>query len=45
MCKYKEALYKAQCNDVLWHGVFGGIYLGNLRDNAYKYIIECEKNY
>ncbi|MEA3315606.1 MAG: alpha-amylase/4-alpha-glucanotransferase domain-containing protein [Campylobacterota bacterium] len=40
---YKEALYKAQCNDVLWHGVFGGIYLPNLRDNAYKYIIECEK--
>ena len=28
---------------MLWHGVFGGIYLGNLRDNAYKYIIECEK--
>ncbi len=41
--KYKDALYKAQCNDVLWHGVFGGIYLPNLRDNAYKYIIECEK--
>jgi len=40
---YKEALYKAQCNDVLWHGVFGGIYLPNLRDNAYRYIIECEK--
>lgn len=41
--KYKDALYKAQCNDVLWHGVFGGIYLPNLRDNAFKYIIECEK--
>jgi alpha-amylase/alpha-mannosidase (GH57 family) len=41
--KYKEALYKSQCNDVLWHGVFGGIYLPNLRNNAYKYIIECEK--
>lgn len=40
---YKDALYKAQCNDVLWHGVFGGIYLPNLRDNAYKYIIDCEK--
>ena len=40
---YKEALYKTQCNDVLWHGVFGGIYLPNLRDNAYKYIIECER--
>jgi alpha-amylase/alpha-mannosidase (GH57 family) len=41
--KYLEALYKSQCNDVLWHGVFGGVYLPNLRDNAYKYIIECEK--
>jgi len=40
--KYKDALYKAQCNDVLWHGVFGGVYLPNLRDNAYRYIIECE---
>lgn len=39
---YKDALHKTQCNDVLWHGVFGGIYLPNLRDNAYKYIIECE---
>lgn len=40
---YIESLYKAQCNDVLWHGVFGGIYLPNLRDNAFKYIIKCEK--
>lgn len=39
---YKESLFKTQCNDVLWHGVFGGIYLPNLRDNAYKYIINCE---
>jgi alpha-amylase/alpha-mannosidase (GH57 family) len=37
-----ESLFKAQTNDVLWHGAFGGIYLPNLRDNAYKYIIECE---
>ena len=39
---YDEALYKAQTNDALWHGVFGGLYLPNLRDNAYKYIIEAE---
>ena len=39
---YMENLYKAQCNDVLWHGVFGGIYLPNLRDNAYRFIIGCE---
>ena len=38
-----ESLFKAQTNDVFWHGAFGGIYLPNLRDNAYKYIIECEE--
>ncbi len=39
---YLDALYKAQTNDVLWHGVFGGIYLPNLRDNAWRFIIDCE---
>ena len=38
----KESLYKLQTNDVFWHGVFGGIYLPNLRDNAYKYLLEIE---
>lgn len=37
-----ESLYKLQTNDVLWHGVFGGLYLPNLRDNAYKYLLEIE---
>ncbi|MCB4203359.1 DUF1926 domain-containing protein [Deferribacterales bacterium Es71-Z0220] len=40
--KLTDLIYRAQCNDVLWHGIFGGIYLPNLRDNAYKYIIEAE---
>lgn len=40
--RYLDYLFKSQCNDVLWHGVFGGLYLPNLRDNAYKYIIQCE---
>ncbi len=40
--KYLDALYKAQTNDALWHGVFGGTYLPNLRDNAYRFIIDCE---
>ncbi|WP_297890382.1 alpha-amylase/4-alpha-glucanotransferase domain-containing protein [Sulfurihydrogenibium sp.] len=38
-----ENLLKAQCNDVLWHGIFGGLYLPNLRNNAYRYIIKTEK--
>jgi hypothetical protein len=40
--EYDEYLYKLQTNDALWHGVFGGLYLPNLRDNAYSYLIACE---
>jgi hypothetical protein len=40
--KYLDALYRLQTNDVFWHGVFGGIYLPNLRDNAYRYLSVCE---
>jgi hypothetical protein len=39
---FDTALFKLQTNDPLWHGVFGGLYLSNLRDNAYRYLIECE---
>ena len=39
-----ESLYKLQTNDVFWHGVFGGLYLPNLRDNAYTYLLELEKS-
>lgn len=44
--KVEEArhhLYKAQNNDVYWHGVFGGLYLVNLRHNAYRHLIMAEK--
>ncbi len=40
--EYKDRLHRLQTNDVFWHGVFGGLYLPNLRDNAYRYLIECE---
>ena len=39
---FDTALHKFQTNDALWHGVFGGLYLPNLRDNAYRYLIEGE---
>lgn len=39
---FETPLYKLQTNDPLWHGVFGGLYLPNLRDNSYRYLIECE---
>ena len=40
--KFDLALHKSQANDSLWHGVFGGLYLPNLRDNVYTYIIQAE---
>lgn len=40
--KFDLALHKSQANDSLWHGVFGGLYLPNLRDNVYRYIIQAE---
>ena len=40
--EYEDALHRLQTNDVYWHGVFGGLYLPNLRDNAYRYLTECE---
>jgi 4-alpha-glucanotransferase len=38
----KKQLYKAQCNCVYWHGVFGGVYLYHLRASAYKHLIRAE---
>ncbi|MDR1451856.1 MAG: DUF1926 domain-containing protein [Helicobacteraceae bacterium] len=40
--EFQDALLKAQCNDCLWHGAFGGLYLPNLRDNAWRYVIAAE---
>lgn len=39
---FEDALFRAECNDVFWHGVFGGLYLPNLRDNAYSFVAEAE---
>ncbi len=43
--EFLDLLYRSQCNDSLWHGIFGGLYLPNLRDNAWKPLIEAEKMY
>jgi hypothetical protein len=34
---------KSQGNDVYWHGLFGGIYLSNLRHEAYTNLLKAEK--
>jgi alpha-amylase len=37
-----DLLLAAQCNDTYWHGVFGGIYLANLRHEVYTNLIRAE---
>jgi alpha-amylase len=35
----ENALLRSQCNDPYWHGVFGGIYLSNLRHANYSALV------
>jgi alpha-amylase len=35
-------LWRAECNDVYWHGVFGGLYLPHLRAAIYRELIAVE---
>ena len=35
-------IYKSQCNDAYWHGLFGGIYLQFLRFSVYTHLINAE---
>jgi len=42
--KAKRELYKGQCNDSYWHGVFGGLYLPHLREAVYSHLMEAEKS-
>lgn len=39
----RDALWAAQCNDPYWHGVFGGLYLPNLRDPVYRNLLTAEE--
>jgi len=39
----KEECWKSQCNDPYWHGVFGGLYLSNLRKPIYEHLIKADK--
>jgi 4-alpha-glucanotransferase len=38
-------LYRAECNDAYWHGVFGGLYLPHLRHALYENLIKAEALY
>ena len=39
----REHLFRAQCNDVYWHGIFGGLYLNHLREAAYTNLLRAEE--
>ncbi len=39
----RDYLYRAQCNDVYWHGIFGGLYLNHLREAAYANLLRAEE--
>ncbi len=38
----RDALWAGQCNDPYWHGVFGGLYLPNLRMPVYRSLLRAE---
>ena len=35
-------LWKSQCNDAYWHGIFGGLYLPHLRSSLYRHLLNAE---
>ena len=37
-----DKIWAAQCNDPYWHGIFGGLYLPNLRYPVYRSLIQAE---
>lgn len=37
-----DHLWAGQCNDAYWHGVFGGLYLPNLRFPVYQHLLRAE---
>ncbi|NVM36956.1 MAG: DUF1925 domain-containing protein [Candidatus Lokiarchaeota archaeon] len=38
-----DEIYKSQCNDCYWHGLFGGVYLQFLRFSVYTHLINAER--
>jgi hypothetical protein len=38
----RDHLMQAQCNCAYWHGLFGGLYLGHLRQAVHEHLIAAE---
>lgn len=41
-CGLKE-LWQGQCNCPYWHGVFGGLYLADIRATTYQHLVRAEQ--
>lgn len=41
--KAHEHILASQCNDVYWHGVFGGVYIPSMKMALYRHMIEAER--
>lgn len=39
----RDHLMQAQCNCAYWHGLFGGLYLGHLRQAVHEHLIAAEE--
>ncbi|MEX0751178.1 MAG: alpha-amylase/4-alpha-glucanotransferase domain-containing protein, partial [Dehalococcoidia bacterium] len=39
----RDALWRAQCNCPYWHGVFGGLYLRNIRAATHANLVQAER--
>jgi len=39
----RRAIGRGQCNDALWHGVFGGLYLPHLRSALWRQLARAEQ--
>lgn len=42
LAQAKDHLWAGQCNCPYWHGVFGGLYLNNIRFAVYRNMIQAE---
>ncbi|MBI4236133.1 MAG: DUF1926 domain-containing protein [Chloroflexi bacterium] len=38
-----DDLWRGQCNCAYWHGIFGGLYLSDLRAATYRHLVEAER--
>ena len=37
-----DELWQGQANDAYWHGIFGGIYMADLRATTYQHLVQAE---